>query len=251
MFTVYKHTCLTNGKAYVGWTSLSLEERWIQHCYFATYGSKYAFHRAIRKYGTDCWTHEVLEEHASAFEAKQAEVRLIAQHSTYTKDGCGYNMTLGGDGAPGYVPTLEQRIAHRGPNSATAKLTTLDVVNMKLAYLSGATQYELASQFGVKQSNVSRILRGITYVDIRLSEVDETRIQTLLSQRNREKRKFVKASTRSKVSINRSGAGNGMFGKTGELSPNFGSRRSKASRQLMREKALQREAKRREARETT
>jgi hypothetical protein len=248
MYTIYKHTNLNNRKAYVGFTSSSMEERWIEHCYNAlVYGSEYAFHRAIRKYGADCWTHEVLEVHPSKEKGASAEIRLIKEHKTYTCDypDHGYNMTLGGESSKGLVWTLEQRIGHRGANSTHAKLTREEVLTMKRAFIGGMSQPELQIAFGVAQSNVSRIIRGITYPDIKLSPEEQDALQKMLHQRLHEKDRFVKDETRLKASINRSGAGNGMFGRNGANNPNFGSKRSEATRQLLREKALLREARKR------
>lgn len=60
-FFVYKHTNKINGKAYIGWTSFSLEKRLKTHLSQAKSGSSYAFHRALRKYNIDNWT-SVLRE---------------------------------------------------------------------------------------------------------------------------------------------------------------------------------------------
>ena len=72
MYVVYKHTNEINQKAYIGWTSLSIDERWHSHCYNAKNKSQYAFHRAILKYGTDGWKHQILEVHSSKEDAKLA-----------------------------------------------------------------------------------------------------------------------------------------------------------------------------------
>lgn len=247
IFIVYKHTNLINGKAYIGWTSFSQEKRWNDHCYSATNKSKYVFHKAIRKYGTSCWIHEILETHDIQECAKLAEIRLIKKHQTYIIDypNNGYNMTSGGDGTSGYKPSLAQRIGHRGSNSPSAKLTHEEVLCLKRAYLTGTSQRELTKQFNITQSSISRILSGKTYSDIKLSFVEEAIIRKLCFDHVKDKRKFVKESTRKKVSINRSGVGNGMFGKLGQNNPNFGTKRSEASKQLMREKAIQREMKKR------
>jgi hypothetical protein len=95
-YVVYKHTCTVNGKAYVGFTKLTVEARFGLHLASARTGSNVAFHCAIRKHGHDAWTHEELEIHRTKEAACQAEVRLIVQHGTRAPHG--YNMTLGGEG---------------------------------------------------------------------------------------------------------------------------------------------------------
>jgi group I intron endonuclease len=109
---VYKHTNSTNGKAYIGWTNSSISECWRGHIKSAKRGSKYAFHRAIQKYGIDAWIHEILGEFASCEEAKSAEIRLISEHQTFIYDypDKGYNMTRGGEGMCGCEMTFETKL---------------------------------------------------------------------------------------------------------------------------------------------
>lgn len=110
-YVVYKHTNLINGKDYVGWTSLSLEERWKWHCDDALHEiDSFVFHAAIRKYGQDAWAHAVLEVHQTE-KAKQAEIRLIAEHKTfcYEHPETGYNMIRGGEGLAGFKHREESR----------------------------------------------------------------------------------------------------------------------------------------------
>jgi len=244
-YVVYRHINLINDKSYIGFTSFSLEKRWNDHCYFAFNGSKYAFHRAIRKYGKQCWAGEILKICHTKNEAKAFEIESIIKYKTYTgiKNCLGYNMTLGGEGSNGYIMSLEQRKLLRGTNSARAKLSVNDVISIKQKYILGVSQYDLATEFNIKQSNVSRILSHKTYVDVMLSGEEELKIETMLHDKIHNKIKFVKDSTRKKVSINRRGSKNGMYGKTGIDNPNFGKKRTEASKQLMREKALLRKKK--------
>ena len=109
-FVVYCHTCKTNRKAYVGFTSLTLEQRWQQHCYYALCcDSQLVFHRAIRKHGVDAWNHEILDVLTTEEGAKHTEELWIEQRKTYVSDNRGYNSTRGGDGMIGYIFTVEQR----------------------------------------------------------------------------------------------------------------------------------------------
>ncbi len=190
MYTVYKHTNLNNGKAYVGWTSLSVDKRWKDHCYTAFYGSEYAFHRAIRKYGVSCWEHEILETHPSEQDAKSAEIRLIAEHKTFMHlyPNKGYNMTLGGEGVMGLRWTLEKRILHSGINSKLSKLTTDDILAMRRSFIGGMSQNELADMFYVSQPLVSCILNLKKYADIRLSDDEEAMLKHKLIHNKRTRK---------------------------------------------------------------
>ncbi len=59
---IYKHTCITSGKFYIGKTVKSIMARWWEHCSDAKYHPKRKFFAALNKYGTKDWTHEVLFE---------------------------------------------------------------------------------------------------------------------------------------------------------------------------------------------
>ena len=107
---VYCHTNLINGKKYIGITSQPTNDRWRN-------GSGYrgceVFWRAINKYTWDGFSHEVIVSELTELEAKQKEVELIALHKTnctkYRNPSYGYNMTDGGDGNTGWVPTEETK----------------------------------------------------------------------------------------------------------------------------------------------
>jgi group I intron endonuclease len=112
MYVVYKHVNRVNGKAYVGWTSTSIEERWNWHCDDALREiDNFVFHAAIRKHGIDVWDHLTLEITSTEQAAKDAEVRLIAEHKTFCYDHpeSGYNMTHGGEGLSGFKHREESR----------------------------------------------------------------------------------------------------------------------------------------------
>ena len=108
-FTIYMHTCRSNGKSYIGITSRSMDHRWKGHIRRAKKGSEYVFHCAIRKYGYDVWDHKVLETAFDLESAKNAERRLILEHKTCILDenSDGYNMTRGGDTTYEYLPRGE------------------------------------------------------------------------------------------------------------------------------------------------
>lgn len=91
MYLVYKHTS-PSGKAYIGLTQ-DYDQRSIYH---RNPNSKCkAFLAAIKKYGWDSFSHEILLQDLTVSEANEAEVRLIAEHQTLWPSG--YNLTTGGD----------------------------------------------------------------------------------------------------------------------------------------------------------
>lgn len=96
LYTVYKHTS-PSGKVYIGITSKKPEYRW-------NHGRGYkeidqpVFYRAIKKYGWDNITHEILYSGLQEKDAKNLEISLIKQYKSL---GLSYNITDGGDGFRG------------------------------------------------------------------------------------------------------------------------------------------------------
>lgn len=112
MYTIYLHTCRLNNKKYVGWTSLTLEQRWQEHINDTRRVSSVhrLFKQALKKYGIVEWDHEVLEVCSTIVEAHCAEIKWISLLKTNAlrKGHVGYNMTDGGEG-------------HCGPHSESTK----------------------------------------------------------------------------------------------------------------------------------
>lgn len=100
-YKVYIHTT-PNNKVYVGITKRDPSHRW-------NFGHGYdsqLFGRAVRKYGWDNISHEIVYQDLSEKEAKQKEIELISLYDS-TNPLKGYNCTTGGDGAPGH--TVDQK----------------------------------------------------------------------------------------------------------------------------------------------
>lgn len=99
-WTIYKHTliidCPNKGKSYIGQTT-DITMRWKSR------GSNYrhcnAFYPAIKKYGWDAFSHEILETGIKTIEeANECERYWIAYYNTYihNENSWGYNLTTGG-----------------------------------------------------------------------------------------------------------------------------------------------------------
>lgn len=100
-YSVYKHTC-PNSKVYIGITRCKVKDRWKNGL-----GYEYqVFGRAVRKYGWENITHEVLYENLTEDEAKRLEQELIKEFDSKNPEH-GYNRTDGGDGVKGYEYTEE------------------------------------------------------------------------------------------------------------------------------------------------
>ena len=107
MGCVYRLTA-PHGKAYIGVT-LNLERRLRQHAHLAGKRGTFLIHKAIRKYGWDNFQKEVLFQSEERELLRAKEIEMIAHFQTHFSGGCGYNMTLGGDGMRGYHATPETR----------------------------------------------------------------------------------------------------------------------------------------------
>lgn len=92
-YVVYCHTNKINGKRYVGITSLSLRRRWNNG---EGYKPNQHFYSAIKKYGWEEFTHEVLYEDLTLEAACEKEKYLIAKWDLCNSDK-GYNNTFGGE----------------------------------------------------------------------------------------------------------------------------------------------------------
>lgn len=120
-FIVYKHTS-PNGKSYIGITSQTTTERW------GLNGSRYLkgntrFANAIRKYGWENFSHDILASGMSKKEAITMERSLIATLRTQDKR-FGFNLTAGGDGVES--PPKEVRKKIGDSHSKTTNQYTLE-----------------------------------------------------------------------------------------------------------------------------
>lgn len=112
MIEVYCHTS-PSGKRYVGVATYGACMRWKQHVWDALRGSDLPFHRAIRKYGADSFSHETLavcDTFQGAMSAERYWIELLR-----SKGPGGYNATDGGEGPNGlqHSETFKERMSAR------------------------------------------------------------------------------------------------------------------------------------------
>lgn len=98
---VYVITNNINNKKYIGITSKSLNYRFSTHKANAKRNLKCALHHAIRKYGIENFSIELIKEYKniSLKELWGYEKDHIQEYNTFILYNNGYNMTLGGDSA--------------------------------------------------------------------------------------------------------------------------------------------------------
>jgi group I intron endonuclease len=105
MGVVYRIRNTVNSKVYVGITTRPVAVRWRQHIYDSTHQPRLAIHRAIRKYGVEAFSFEVLEicEGLDELLARESDwIRTLDSQLPH-----GYNTTAGGRGRVG-APLSEE-----------------------------------------------------------------------------------------------------------------------------------------------
>ena len=95
---IYKITNNFNGYSYIG-QSVDIKRRWYEHSKISTHKNEmYCFQNALKKYGVENFTFEILEE-CPREQLNEREKFYIKQYRTFIgwKDCKGYNSTTGGD----------------------------------------------------------------------------------------------------------------------------------------------------------
>ena len=106
MVGIYKITNLINNHCYIG-QSVQIERRWKNHKITAfnknDKGYQYPLYRAIRKYGLENFSFEIIQQ-CSSEELNQKQKFWISKIKPE------YNQTLGGDSFPGYSKLTIQQV---------------------------------------------------------------------------------------------------------------------------------------------
>lgn len=136
---IYKITNKINGKSYIG-QSIDIVQRWRSHRIKAynTAEYNYPLYRAIRKYGIENFTFEVIQE-CSKEQLNELEQYYINYFNTFSD---GYNQTLGGD-------------------STSFKLASEQVLGIiKDLQETNLSQLKIAEKWGVHENTVQTINVG-------------------------------------------------------------------------------------------
>lgn len=116
---VYVITCHVDGKRYVGKANMPAK-RWTAHKATARAGNGSPLYSAMREHGVDAFSFEVVEECESEEASFEAEKAWIAKLGTTVSAG-GYNLTGGGEGLTGCMPSTREKMsaAKRGKAQPT------------------------------------------------------------------------------------------------------------------------------------
>lgn len=115
---IYKATNIVNGKSYVGQTIKDFEKYKNGHIKIALNesdikrGHRKTFYDAIRKYGKNNFTWEILKECNDKLILNIMETFMVmVHHSHYTENG--YNMTWAGESNPIQSPIVRKKISDK------------------------------------------------------------------------------------------------------------------------------------------
>lgn len=146
-FSVYKHTNIENGKIYIGITGQNIHRRWQNGAgYYGTY-----FYNAIKKYGWDRFTHEVLHTGLTQKEAEEIEVALIAKYRSNNRI-YGYNIAEGGK----VVSGSHDRVGKK--NHRSQSVNVYDVNGNYIATYE--SQNIAAKELDIKRKGITKNCRG-------------------------------------------------------------------------------------------
>jgi group I intron endonuclease len=189
---IYLITNTVNGKRYIGQTVRTLRQRWQQHVRDAKQGVDTLLYNAIRKYGAESFTIEVVAESYAPFLNDVEKLAIWTYQSHREHDG--YNLTRGGDGVgsgedhPNYGKrgvlcphfgikrTLEQRaklsaaktgkpnLAGRGKPCSAARRAAISAANTGRKQSQEQVDNRTAALRGKKRPGTLSQYRHITWI---------------------------------------------------------------------------------------
>lgn len=155
--SIYKVTNLKNGKCYIGQTGSTVANRFSQHWYDATVCKKHnPFHKALRKYGKDCFLHELVLICDDSM-ANFYENELINIFSSFASKNTGYNVANPLDHFRSISTT------QKGEMHSMAKLTLNNVLEIKSN--TGMSHFDCASKFNVSYATIKNIRLGRAWAE--------------------------------------------------------------------------------------
>ena len=210
MYKIYLITNLFNLKKYVGITKFSLEERFSQHV-----KRGFLLTEAIKKYGEQKFSIELIEVVESAERAYELEIFFIKEYNAKAPNG--YNLTDGGDGIFGWNITDEYR---EQCSSRTKELHKNKKVGMYGKKHTDETRKKMSESSKGNRNCLGRVLS------------EETKFK--ISESNKGKKHTDDA--RKKISENHHNV-------SGEKNPMYGKKHSPETIEKIRQKALSRKKK--------
>lgn len=142
---IYKYTNLINGKIYIGQTKQTLEQRDYKHQ--TQLNDNTYFHRAMKKYGRNNFSLELIEDHIPFSQLNEKEKFYIDFFESFYTTGKGYNLTQGGQWGSG-----------------SQKITPSQAQDIKYLILNTKKSFqEIANKYHVTIYCISDINRGKSF----------------------------------------------------------------------------------------
>jgi len=162
---IYQITNIVNSKVYIGQTISSLHRRMQSHKSASKHKkSKSYIHNAIRKYGWNNFTWEIVCECSSKEELCMKEIETIAYYESHFSTGKGYNLTKGGEYGPTIDPFVKEKALKNlrivmknfcGDNNSMANPDTKQKHLESIRYLTKTPEWKLAKQKGDEKQKLS------------------------------------------------------------------------------------------------
>jgi len=237
---VYKVVNKINHMCYVGKTTYSLGKRKIEHNSNLLNPHTY-FHKALRKYGADNFKWNIVAECNNSLILNELEKFYIDYFKSILPNG--YNLTYGGEGAIHCEATKKKlSFAKLGKkNPMWGKHLSLEAKKLKAEIWKGRKHTEESkrkmskNRKGIIFSDEHRRNLSISHKGKKLSECQRNRISFALSGK---KRKPFSEEHKKNLSIAHKGIqvglNNPMYGKKGNLSPNWGKHLSDETKEKIR-----------------
>ena len=155
MALIYKITNDVNGKIYIGKTTRTLTDRWVEHLNDRLEkDTSIPLYNAMNKYGIEHFSIEIVEDNIPKEEINDKERYYISYFNSLSHEG-GYNVTPGGDGG---------RTSSKLTETEVAKIVTLLLDQDNIESLS-----EIGRQFNISSSVIGTINRGQSWYNPTLS----------------------------------------------------------------------------------
>ncbi len=235
---LYKLTNKINGKIYIGQSVSTLNVRWSQHIHSALKkNSKQVICAAIRKYGPDVFDRKILSRCNTMEEMNHREKYYIKLFSSLVP--VGYNIDDGGKNKKMHETTKEKLSKammgkKRGPHTEEHK-KNLSMAHKGRKYPDRNISKETRQKISIANSGPNNCMFGKNHTEETKKKISESKKGTQAGENNPFFGKKHTDESKSKISKSRvgrfGGENNPQFGLRGELSPNFGKKRSEISRQ--------------------
>ena len=221
---VYVTSNLINGKQYIGDHSTNNLEN------DKYLGSGLTLLRGIKKYGKENFIREILEHFNTKEEAFNAQEKYINEYDTLIPNG--YNISLrGGYNCKNFwSDTSKEKLSKscKGRSPWNKGIKWSDEIKQKISdsnkgKIKGPLSTETKEKISIANKGDKNGFFGKTHSN-------ESRKQM---SKKRKGKKFTQEH-KNNLSKSHTGEKNSMYGKYGELNPNFGSKRSEESKLKMR-----------------